>query len=239
MTLKRSRNFWDQKDGSQAVHIELAFDLLCPWTYIMKHRLERIAEAWESPLALSLRGLEMNPGMPTRGMPRPIYDRARCGNSSLTKLDKQRLCEAGRALGLNIDYYKISSAPNTNAAHQLIHFAGNFGLRGDALERLLEAYFVEGRDIGRQDVLISIGTSLGLPSEAVEGHLKAQGSRASVAEESRALKARGVRRIPTVIVAGAVLTQGPMEESELVRAIGGAIEAKKAQGHLTQPSSLA
>ncbi len=210
---------------SGEVIVGLAFDILCPWSYVMKRRMERVIEEMDQPLHLIFRGFETNPGMPPNGMPRCIYDRARCGNQSGTKRDLKSLCDAGRALGLDFDYHRLKVAPNTNIALQMLHFAAQSGQQSAALDAVFEAYYGQGLNISLPSILLDLGEGVGLPRAELKAHLEGQFSQGHVAQETKWLKDAGVRRVPAVIIGESVLSQGPLDEPALRRLLKASILA--------------
>ena len=235
MTLRASRNSRVPAVESKAVVVELAFDLLCPWSYVMKRRLERVIDQLDKPIQLTFRGFEMNPGMPNAGMPRTIYDRARCGNQSGTKRDLKSLCDAGRALGLDFDYQRLTVAPNTNMSLQMLHFAEQSGQESAALEALFEAYYGQGLNISHRHILLDLGEKIGLSRTRLETHLAGLFSQRHVAKERKWLKEAGVRRVPAVFIGGALLSQGPVDESELRRMLEDSILTLKGRKKSPEP----
>lgn len=148
--------------------IAIYSDVICPWCLLGKRRLERALD--ELGLAQDARidwlPFELNPDMPSEGMPRSDYRAAKFGAARAAELDRA-MTQTAAAEGVAFAFDRMPRTPNTRAAHVLIALAGSRG-RADALvEALFRAYFQEGRDVGDREVLLELATSAGLdPSDA-------------------------------------------------------------------------
>jgi len=118
------------------VKIEVASDVVCPWCYIGKRRLER-ALALVKDLDVELRWLpfQLNPGMPKAGMPRAEYRKAKFGSLERSRELDARVIAEGKGEGIDFAFDRIERTPNTSAAHQLIALAPDQNVVVDALFR--------------------------------------------------------------------------------------------------------
>lgn len=126
------------------LRLEIWSDLACPWCFIGHRRLARIRDqhpAWQ----LQHRAFELQPELPARGLPaRAFYDR-KFGGAARTEQMFARVTEVAAADGLQLNFSKMSTAPNTRLAHRVVHLCGDAGIQ--ALDALFAGHFSEGVDL--------------------------------------------------------------------------------------------
>jgi predicted DsbA family dithiol-disulfide isomerase len=177
------------------VKIEIWADVVCPWCYIGKRRLERALGEFEqaSDVEITWRSFQLNPDLPRgRAMPTMDYLATRFGPQSQAMV--ARVTELARAERLDFDFGS-SLTVNTLDAHRALHLAADLGVAGAAEERLLRAHFTEGADLSDPETLAGLLGEVGLPPDRVRAVLAgteyAEAVRADV-EEAHALRANGV-----------------------------------------------
>ncbi|MGH8724363.1 MAG: DsbA family oxidoreductase [Burkholderiales bacterium] len=172
------------------LEIEVASDVVCPWCYIGKKRLEKAVRLLDGELALKIRWLpfQLNPGMPKEGMPRAEYRKAKFGSLERSKQLDARVIAEGRSEGIAFAFERIERTPNTTEAHKLIALAENQNAVVDALFR---AYFEEAKDIGDAAVLAEIARQCG-----VQGWPEAARDVSALEQEVRAM---GISAVPTFL----------------------------------------
>ncbi len=172
------------------LEIEVASDVVCPWCYIGKKRLEKAVRLLDGELALKIRWLpfQLNPGMPREGMPRAEYRKAKFGSLERSKQLDARVIAEGRSEGIAFAFERIERTPNTTEAHKLIALAENQNAVVDALFR---AYFEEAKDIGDAAVLAEIARQCG-----VQGWPEAARDVSALEQEVRAM---GISAVPTFL----------------------------------------
>ncbi|KQP38294.1 disulfide bond formation protein DsbA [Methylobacterium sp. Leaf104] len=147
--------------------ISVFSDVICPWCFLGKHRLERALDALDLRSSTTLEWLpfELNPDMPAEGLPRATYRARKFGPERSAALDAQ-MTELGRAEGLTFAFERLQVTPNTRDAHRLIAAAQDRG-RGDAaVDGLFRAYFQAGEDVGDPAVLRRLADAAGLDGAA-------------------------------------------------------------------------
>lgn len=150
-------------------------DVICPWCYLGKHRLERALDQLGMRETTSVEWLpfELNPDMPAGGMERALYRARKFGTERSAQLDVQ-MAELGRQEGISFAFERMLRTPNTRRAHTLIAFATQHGHAGAVVDALFRAYFEEGRDVGELDVLLEVGLAAGLDRAPVVAALSSQ-----------------------------------------------------------------
>ena len=176
------------------LQIEVASDVVCPWCYIGKRRLEKALNLLNGEFDVKVAWLpfQLNPGLPKEGVPRAEYRKAKFGSLERSRQLDARVIAEGRSEGIEFAFDRIERTPNTSAAHQLIGISENQNLVVDALFR---AYFEEARDIGDPAVLAAIAAQCGVAGWPHEGQKRALDVSA-LEEEVRGL---GISAVPTFI----------------------------------------
>ena len=175
--------------------IEIASDVICPWCYIGKRRLEKALSLLDGEVKPDIRWLpfQLNPDMPRGGMARAEYRKAKFGSVERARSLDERVAAEGRGEGIAFAFERIERTPNTSAAHQLIDLAQSQGKGQPVVDALFRAYFEEARDIGDAGVLNSI--ALGNGVSGWPGQANAKGV-AALEENMRGL---GISAVPTFI----------------------------------------
>jgi predicted DsbA family dithiol-disulfide isomerase len=184
------------------LRIEVVSDVVCPWCYIGKRRLEKALTLVEGALAPQVTWLpfQLNPDMPAGGMPRADYRRAKFGSLERGRQLDARVAAEGRGEGIAFALEGIERTPNTFAAHQLIDLAQQAGAGGAVVEALFRAYFEEARDVGDRGVLLQIAEAAGLMRARVEARWADAAEARRVADLEDSMKALGISGVPTFIL---------------------------------------
>ena len=170
--------------------LEVASDVICPWCYIGKRRLERALSLLKNELSPQIRWLpfQLNPGMPKEGVPRAEYRRAKFGSLERSRQLDARVIAEGKSEGIDFAFDRIQRTPNTTQAHRLIALAEDQNAVVDALFR---AYFEDAKDIGDPAVLADIAAQCG-----VKGWPERAPDVSALEDEVRAM---GISAVPTFI----------------------------------------
>ena len=154
---------------SDPLPITVYSDVICPWCYVGKRRLEAALASPDMPaqIAFTWRPFELNPDMPAEGVERKVYRARKFGEARSAELDVQ-MASTGRELGIDFAFDRMRRTPNTRLAHRLIWEADRQNRQDAVVERLFHGYFEEGLDIGRMDVLESVASEAGLEADGVK-----------------------------------------------------------------------
>ena len=176
--------------------VEVVSDVICPWCYIGKRRLEKALALLEGEgVAPEIRWLpfQLNPDMPPEGIARAEYRRAKFGSIERGRELDARVAAEGKREGIAFAFDRMQRTPNTVAAHKLIELAQKQGRSGAVVDALFRAYFELAEDIGDEAVLTRIAAAAsvqGWPAEA-------DGNRVAELEES--MRGLGISAVPTFI----------------------------------------
>ena len=200
--------------------IEIASDVICPWCYIGKRRLEKALALLDGEVKPVIRWLpfQLNPDMPASGMPRAEYRKRKFGSLERGRELDARVAAEGRGEGIDFAFERIERTPNTTAAHQLIDLAQSQGKGREVVDALFRAYFEEARDIGSSEVLSSIAADA-----AVQGW-PAQANAQAVAEGEEGVRNLGISAVPTFIFERKFGVSGAHPPEALAAAIKDAIK---------------
>ena len=200
--------------------IEIASDVICPWCYIGKRRLEKALSLLDGEVKPDIRWLpfQLNPEMPRGGMARAEYRKAKFGSVERARSLDERVAAEGRGEGIAFAFERIERTPNTSAAHQLIDLAQSQGKGQQVVDALFRAYFEQARDIGDAGVLNSI--ALGSGVSGWPGQANAKG----VAELEENMRSLGISAVPTFIFERKFGISGAHPPEALASAIRDAIK---------------
>src|SRR4029077_5091722 len=138
--------------------IQVVSDLICPWCYIGKRRLQKALDLLgRNDVAIHWTAFQLNPHAPREGWNRREYRIAKFGSAEVSARLESRVVDAGAQEGIHFQFDRIERTPNTFDAHRLIWLAARESLQDAVVENLFHAYFIEGRNVGDHDVLRDVG----------------------------------------------------------------------------------
>ena len=189
-------------EESEPLTIDVVSDVVCPWCYLGKKRLERTLASDEgAPIAVRWRPYQLDPSIPKEGLDRQTYMVNKFGNDGRIEAAHQRLSALGAEEGIAFAFDKIKRAPNTLDAHRLIRWAYAAGAQDRIVDRLFELYFEEGRDIGDRALLIETAAECGLDKAIVAKLFEDGADEDAVRAEIAEAQSLGVTGVPFFIFA--------------------------------------
>ena len=185
------------------IPLHIFSDPICPWCYIGKARLDRALEARpQHPLTIQWHPFQLNPDMPAGGMDRKAYLEGKFGGKEGAVRAYAPVVEHAEKSGAHINFDAIKKTPNTIDAHRLIHWAGIEQRQSLVVDLLFKAYFVDGRDIGDQEVLADIADTAEMDAAMVAKLLASDADTDDIRARDAHSRKMGVGSVPTFIVAG-------------------------------------
>jgi predicted DsbA family dithiol-disulfide isomerase len=186
---------------SEPLPITVYSDVICPWCYVGKRRLESALAGPGMPpgVRFSWRPFELNPDMPAEGIERKVYRARKFGEARSAELD-ERMGGTGREVGIEFAFDRMQRTPNTRLAHRLIWEADRQQRQDAVVERLFRGYFEEGLDIGRADVLEGVAAETGLEADGVQKALTGADSLEAVTKLEQQGYAMGIQGVPFFIL---------------------------------------
>lgn len=203
--------------------IDIVSDVICPWCFIGKRRLERAFNALgvrgrRQDFAVHWRPFQLNPEMPAEGMDRAAYVAAKFGSVEKARGNYARLEAIGSSEGISFAFDLIRRTPNTVDAHRLIRFSYGAGLQDAVVERLFLGYFSEGVDIGDRASLARLAGEAGLDDTAVAAYLDSDAGRAEVLAEDDTARRMGIGGVPCFLLDRSFALSGAQEPEVILEA---------------------
>jgi predicted DsbA family dithiol-disulfide isomerase len=157
------------------------------------------------------RPFQLNPDMPIAGMNRKAYRTKKFGSWDRSLAMDAEVAAIGKTLGIEFNYDKILMTPNTISGHRLLWWAEQRNQQDALAEALFKAYFTEGRDVGRRDVLAEIASETGLPKTEASAFLDSIVGTKEVSEEVNKGLELGLEGVPFFVVNGAPAVAGAQD----------------------------
>ena len=200
--------------------IDVFSDVVCPWCFIGKRRLEKaIALNPDIPVEVHYRPYFLNDWIPRDGISREEYLTTKFGSAERYNGIAQRVRAAAASEGLTYALDKISRQPNTLDAHRLIRWADDIGKAPAMKQKLMDLYFTLGADLTSRDVLVEAAADVGLDAEKVRASLASDQDVAEVEREALSAKEAGIQGVPCFILGGKFAISGAQAPEDLAEAI--------------------
>jgi len=201
------------------IDIDIFADIICPWCYIGKKRLEA-AFAMRPNITprYRWRTFLLNPTMPQQGMDRQAYLHAKFGPAASAVY--ARISNAGSESGIDFNFMDIEKTPDTRPIHKLLIAAG---VDAEPLSELFyQAYFLDGLDIGSKEVQAELIAKAGLEAQSLYAEDAAAEKRlADDLDEGRMI---GIEGVPLIIFSGRYSVAGAYPADVLVNAIDACVQ---------------
>ena len=199
--------------------IEIYSDVVCPWCYIGKRRLEQALASVGGEMRVTWRPFQLNPTMPLGGVDRTTYLEAKFGSLEVFGRLEEQVIAAGAGEGIRFAFEKMQRTPNTFAAHRLIWHAERHGKQDAVVEALFRAYFVEAQDIGNVGTLSQVAAQAGLERSETENFLKSDEGVVDVKAEEATGHKLGIRGVPYFVLNGSISISGAQPPDIFVSAL--------------------
>jgi predicted DsbA family dithiol-disulfide isomerase len=191
------------------VRIDVVSDVVCPWCFIGKRRLEKaLALKPDVPVEVHWHPYFLNDWVPPEGMAREDYLTTKFGSPERYSGIAQRVTAAAADEGLTYAVDKMKRQPNTTDCHRLIRWAGGIGKSAEMKQKLMDLYFTEGADLTNRAVLLQAATDVGLDPDDVREALASDTDVEEVAREAQGAKEAGIEGVPCFIFAGRYAVSG-------------------------------
>ena len=187
------------------MRIEIWADVVCPWCYIGKRRLEKAIAGFEHGVDVEVvyRSYELDPFAPEVGTESTVtvLGRKFGADEAGTRAMMARADEVAAAEGLTFSHADALHA-RTLTAHRLLHLAKAEGLQHELMEQVLAAYFTRGESLGDHDVLRKAAAEAGLDAGRVEEVLASTEYRDDVMADVAQAQAYGSSGVPFFVIDG-------------------------------------
>jgi predicted DsbA family dithiol-disulfide isomerase len=207
-------------DTIKPLQIDIVSDVVCPWCYIGKRRIESaLALAPEIPVEVHWRPFFLNPWIPREGIDRDTYLETKFGSVEAYKGIAQRVVDAAEEEGLNYRPEMVKRQPNTIDCHRLIHWAEASGKSAEIKQRLMELYFRDGGDLTLSETLVRAAADVGLDADEIRRRLATDEDVERISADAREAADKGISGVPTYVFAGKYAVSGAQPPDQLARAI--------------------
>jgi predicted DsbA family dithiol-disulfide isomerase len=208
------------KDSAASLHIEVVSDVVCPWCYIGKRRLEQaIKLTTDVAVDINWRPYFLNSWIPREGIDRQTYLETKFGSAGRYNVIAERVAAAAAMEGLRYAPEKISRQPNTTDCHRLILWSRGATDPARMKQRLMELYFAEGGDLTDPKVLIQAAVDCDMDGDLVRRLLASDADLDRVEGEASSAKEAGIDGVPCFIFGGSVIVTGAQSPEYLASAI--------------------
>ena len=202
----------------------MIFDTVCPWCYIGKRRMEQaLALRPHVDIDLVWRPFLLNREIPADGIDRTAYLIRKFGSEARVRRIYGAIAQAGESVDIDFAFDRIDRTPNSVDSHRLIRYALLNGANPRIVDTLFFEYFIEGLDIGRQDVLQEIGARDGLDGAAIGAYLNSEEDIDFVYDENTRAHRMGINGVPAFVFNEKMVISGAQEPRVLARMIDAAI----------------
>lgn len=206
------------------MRIDVFSDVVCPWCFVGKRRLEQaLAAAKVADAEVHWHAFQLNPDLPAGGVDRRQYLESKFGPGAAERIHA-RLDEVGKDAGIDFQFDKIERSPNTRDAHRLLWLAGTQGEQNGLKEALMKAYFLEGRDVGDRAVLAELAAAAGVTGD-VPAFLAGEGGQQEVQEDLATAARLQISGVPFFIFEGRYALAGAQPPEVFAQALAAARDA--------------
>lgn len=209
------------------VKVDIWSDVQCPWCFIGKRKFEAGVAQFGGPVDIEYHSFELSPDTPVDFDGTTIDYLA--DRKGMSRDDVMRMLEQvttiARGVGLTYDFDNVHQT-NTGKAHELLHFAKAHGVQSEVKERLLSAYFEQGRHLGKIDELVAIAVDAGLDSSAARTALTEGTYRDDVEADIAQAAAYGISGVPFFVLNGKFGVSGAQSSEVFASALAEAAAAQ-------------
>mgnify|MGYP001053731141 CR=1 FL=1 len=179
--------------------IDVFVDYVCPFCFLVEPAIEELKR--DRDVEVTIRPFELRPDPVPTLRPEDEY---------LPRVWKQSVYPMSDRVGLPITLPSISPQPRTDKAFMVLQLAQERGLAEAYTEAMFSAFFQQDRNIGLDEVIIDVATSVGLDRAEVEEALRSEERRdRQRADQDYAVHTVGIDSVPGIVVEGQVLRGVP------------------------------
>ncbi|WP_186399026.1 DsbA family oxidoreductase [Stappia sp. P2PMeth1] len=210
-----------------AMPIDVISDVVCPWCYIGKRRLEKaLASLPDIPVALRWQPYQLDATIPPQGKDRQQYLMEKFGSQARIDALHEQIAAAGLQEGIPFAFERIRTSPNTLDCHRLLLWSRADGLQSEMAERLFRLYFLEGADLSDPQTLVMAAGEVGMMADLVAELLPTDSDRNKITAAVEQAHRIGVTGVPAFIIDERFIVMGAEKPETLAAAIKHAYETK-------------
>lgn len=213
-------------NATSPIAVDIWSDIACPWCYIGKRKFEagltqfREQHPDAPDVEVTYHSFELSPDTPVDfagSTTEFLAERKGMGTDQVEQM-LERVTQIAAGVGLEYDFDSVVHV-NTLRAHQVIHHAKSHGLQAEMKERLLKAYFVEGKNLSDVEVLASLAAEVGLDAAAVTDELRNDARSDEVQADIAQARAYGIQGVPFFVLDGKYGVSGAQEKDAFAQVL--------------------
>ncbi len=202
------------------IKVEVVSDVVCPWCYIGKRRLEKAIATLKDSFEFDVEYVpfELNPAMPKEGKNQKEYLTAKFGGDAQYEKITSNTTKVAAEEGLAFDFTKQHISPNTRNAHRIIWLAKKEGKQKEVKEAFMKAYFEDGVDLTQKENLVAIASKAGVEPSKVWQLLNSDEGIEEVIQAEQLNMKRGISGVPFYIINGKYGVSGAQSPAAFIEA---------------------
>jgi len=194
--------------------IQVWSDVVCPWCYLGKRRLEEALEGFPGPVTVTYRAYQLDPTPMPSPTPIKAAMAARFGGPQRAEQMFGHVTQVAAGDGLILDFDRAIAA-NTFDAHRLIAWAAQQGRQAAMLDALQRAHFTDGVNIGSREALARVAGTIGLDEANALAYLRSTAGADGVNADITTARELGITSVPTFVIDGKYAIQGAQEAATM------------------------
>lgn len=205
---------------SSPVTVHVWSDIACPWCYVGKRRLERAVAQFDGEVHVEFHAFELAPDTPVDFEGTEVDFLAGHKGLPVAQVEQMlaQMTELAATEGLRYDFASLQHT-KTLLAHQAIHHARAHGVQDALVERLFQAYFEQGRHVGRVEELAALAAEVGLDADETREVLESGRYADAVQQDIAAAQEIGIRGVPFFVVDGRYAVSGAQSPEVFLSAL--------------------
>lgn len=206
--------------SKKKIKIDIVSDVVCPWCYIGKRRLERAIEqvSDQYDFELTYHPFELNPEMPPAGLDQRAYLSDKFGGEERYEQITNHTTSIAATEGLTFDFTKQRISPNTRNLHVVLQLAREEGQQLQVMEAFFKAYFTDGVDLSNLDSIIAVAASAGLAADKIRKALGDDQAKLDVVSSEKEMYKLGISGVPFFIINNAYGISGAQMSDTFLKA---------------------
>jgi predicted DsbA family dithiol-disulfide isomerase len=188
----------------RVIRIDVVSDVVCPWCYIGKRRLEKAIEDTQvsdnvqvKNTEIIYRAYQLDPSVPKQGLDFQTYMENRFGSGFTSKFHQVE--QVAQMEGLDFDFASLPKAINTFTLHRILTIALQDGIQAEVKEAFMKAYFIDRQDLTQEKNLIELLGKYGWSAEKTLEIINSDVATDEVKEEINYYRQLGVTGVPFFI----------------------------------------
>jgi len=214
-------------NASPPLTIDVVSDVMCPWCFIGKRRLETaLRSVPQLNVDVRWHPFQLDATLPKSGKDRQQYLDDKFGGKENADAVYSRIKETGAEEGIDFAFDKIKLSPNTLDSHRLILWSRSDNVQSDVVERLFKAYFLDGEDLTNAATLVRISEEAGMQSDLVEQLLETETDLDKTEAQITRASESGISGVPCFIIDGRFVLAGAEKPETIAAALQHAEETR-------------